>query len=165
MTVVANRPSYSRYVLGQMVFWTSQSAGVIKEKSGKVMEVVAAGQLPCRQKFSSLYKGAGVGMPRNHESYVVGVDVGRTPGASVKYYWPRASSLAKVTAEQSIHVTSSESDLLVRLATSKRGRLSLSLNPPASRAVNGLLAKKLAVQDDDELVVTDLGQNRCTTIY
>ncbi len=78
---------------GSTVTWTSQAQGSFATKNGEVVEVVAAGKLPSRDRFESLYKGAGVGMPRKHESYVVSVDVGKTPGSSVRFYWPRVSAL------------------------------------------------------------------------
>ena len=83
---------------GSKVTWTSQAQGYSAMKTGKVVEVVAAGDLPSRDRFESLYKGAGIGMPRKHESYVVSVDVGKTPGASVRYYWPRVSALKNVAS-------------------------------------------------------------------
>lgn len=71
--------------LGATVEWTSQSGGFTKTKQGMVAQIVPAGSYPDRDRFSHLYKSAGVGMRRNHESYVV--MVGNRP------YWPRANQL------------------------------------------------------------------------
>lgn len=49
------------------------------------MQVVDAGSRPDRERFLTLYKGAGVGFSRDHESYVV--------LAGAKLYWPRTSAL------------------------------------------------------------------------
>lgn len=45
--------------------------------------------------FASLYKGSGVGLPRDHVSYVVYVE-GKTPMTAGKLYWPRVSGLRRV---------------------------------------------------------------------
>lgn len=73
---------------GDIVEWTSQAGGFTKTKRGMIVEVVAAGNLPSRERFTSLHKGWGVGMPRDHESYVV--KVGNKP------YWPRVVNLELV---------------------------------------------------------------------
>lgn len=78
------------------VTWTSQAQGYSATKTGVVVEVVAPGNLPDRDRFASLYKGAGVGMPRSHKSYVVSVQVGVKQGSSVRYYWPRVSALKAI---------------------------------------------------------------------
>ena len=78
------------------VTWTSQAQGCSKTKTGIVMQVVHPGLMPDRERFKALYTGAGVGSPRNHESYVVSVDMGKSPGKSIRYYWPRVSALAKI---------------------------------------------------------------------
>lgn len=63
-----------------------------------------------------------------------------------------------------IYVSRGEADLLMRLATC-RGGVSLLVNPPASRAVNALVSKGLALQREGELFITEVGRQRCTTIY
>ncbi len=73
------------FQIGQMVKWSSQANASLKEKIGVIVEVVPAGSRPNRDRFLSLYRGSGVGLPRNHESYVVQV--------KTKIYWPRASKL------------------------------------------------------------------------
>jgi hypothetical protein len=65
----------------------------------------------------------------------------------------------------SVHLTPSESDLLVSVATARNRRLSLTNNPPATRAVNGLAAKGMVSKIGDEIEITPLGQQRCTSIY
>lgn len=66
---------------------------------------------------------------------------------------------------KSIHLTPSESDLLVAVATARNRRLSLVINPPATRAVNGLTSKGMVSKVGDEIEITLLGQQRCTSIY
>ena len=61
------------------------------------MEVVAAKTYPNRAAFKSLYSGAGVGISRDHQSYVVAVEAGKTKGSSVRFYWPRAWQLKGVS--------------------------------------------------------------------
>jgi hypothetical protein len=82
-----------KFKMNQQVFWESQSAGVTKKKQGRILAVVDSGKRPDKEMYPSLYKGAGVGMQRNHESYVVGVDAGKTAGSSIRVYWPLVSNL------------------------------------------------------------------------
>ena len=70
------------------VTWTSQAGGYKKEKNGIIVEVVKPGDLPNRDIFWKLYKHSGVGMSRNHESYVVEV--------KKKHYWPRVKNLIEL---------------------------------------------------------------------
>ncbi len=78
------------YKLGDRVTWTSQAQGSSKTKTGTVVEVVPKGGRPNRDKFPSLYKDAGVGFSREHESYVVSVPNKRS---GVKIYWPLVKNL------------------------------------------------------------------------
>jgi len=80
---------------GQQVCWTSQSAGVVKTKIGTVVQVVPVGAYPDRGQFEALYRGPGVGLHRDHESYVVRVP-GKTAKAAGKLYWPRVTHLKAV---------------------------------------------------------------------
>jgi hypothetical protein len=84
-----------RFVKGQVVCWTSQSAGFTRTKEGPIVQVVASGKLP-------IDYGVKVGdsaLPRDHVSYVVRASVldgsvaqlGRT-----KLYWPRVKHLELV---------------------------------------------------------------------
>jgi hypothetical protein len=75
-----------KFNLGAMVKWTSQAGGCTVDKVGEVQEVVPAGKKPDRARFPTLYKGSGIGLKRDHESYVV-----RVNGRGV--YWPRVSHL------------------------------------------------------------------------
>jgi hypothetical protein len=75
--------------LDDRVEWTSQSAGYVRTKVGVVVGLVPVGHLPDRERFPSLYRSVGVGMPRDHISYVV-----KVPGRGV--YWPVAKKLRKV---------------------------------------------------------------------
>ena len=52
------------------------------------------GKQPDR-KFEQLYRGTGVGIGRDHVSYVVRVP-GKTAKSAGTLYWPRAASLSKV---------------------------------------------------------------------
>lgn len=76
------------FSVGNKVRWTSQSQGFVKEKIGVVAEVVPAKYRPDRTRFPKLYKGAGAGSSRDHESYVVIV--------GTKPYWPRVDNLEKI---------------------------------------------------------------------
>jgi hypothetical protein len=78
------------YKLGDRVTWTSQARGATKTKTGTVVEVVPKGGRPNRSQFPSLYKDAGVGFSRTHESYVVSVPNKRS---GVKIYWPLVRNL------------------------------------------------------------------------
>ena len=74
----------SNFKVGDLVEWTSQSAGVSQRKVGRVVQVVPPGGKPEPRI-------AGVGMSRDHQSYVVMAAVdGRDRN---KRYWPRASAL------------------------------------------------------------------------
>lgn len=74
------------FKLGSVVKWTSGAGGGFKTKMGTIVEVVAIGHRPDRQRFSRLYSGNGCGFGRNHESYVVQV--------KSRYYWPRVTLLS-----------------------------------------------------------------------
>ena len=85
--------SAHKFTLGDTVTWTSQSAGVAKTKIGTVEQVVAPKTYPDRDRFLQLYRGPGVGLARDHESYVILVP-GKTGKGAGKIYWPRANVLA-----------------------------------------------------------------------
>lgn len=80
------------FKIGDKVTWSSQAQGFAREKTGVVVEVVAAGNRPSR-KFDDLHKGVGCGYGRDHDSYVVEVRTGKTDKAKPKHHWPRASAL------------------------------------------------------------------------
>lgn len=84
----------TKFSMGDIVTWTSQAAGVAKTKTGTVEQVVAAKGYPDRERFPKLYKSSGVGLPRDHVSYVVRVP-GKTAKSEGTTYWPRASALSK----------------------------------------------------------------------
>lgn len=75
--------------LDDTVEWVSQAAGYTRTKVGVVVGLVPVGHLPDRDRFPSLYRGSGVGMSRDHVSYVV-----KVTGRGV--YWPIAKKLRKV---------------------------------------------------------------------
>ena len=85
-----------QFKTGQTVAWTSQAGGSTREKIGVVAQVVAAGELPDRHRFPQLHRSAGVGSPRDHESYVVVI-------ADKQAYWPRAAWLKpRLSAESEL---------------------------------------------------------------
>lgn len=100
---------------GDAVSWSSQAAGYTRTKTGVVVQVVPAGAMPDRQRFERLYKGAGVGGPRDHESFVILVP-GKTSKAAGTLYWPRAAGL-KLTATNALE------DSPGRLHTSAQGNM------------------------------------------
>lgn len=66
----------------------------------------------------------------------------------------------------SIHLTPTEKEWLVTLATSRNRRLSSLIDNPPKRAMNGLVAKGLAKNSMGTIWdITDLGMQRCTSIY
>ena len=79
--------------LGDQVTWTSKAQGCSKTKQGYIVQVVSPGSLPNRERFPSLYKSSGVGMNRDHESYVVAVSSGKNGNGRMIFYWPRVAQL------------------------------------------------------------------------
>lgn len=75
--------------VGDEVEWTSQAGGNTKTKVGVIAQVVPAKGYPDRGRFLSLHKSSGIGMHRDHVSYVV--LVGNKP------YWPVSKKLSRVT--------------------------------------------------------------------
>ena len=80
------------FKVGDKVAWTSQAAGVARTKIGEIVEVVPAHHRPQA-------KMKGLGMPRDHESYVVRAVAMRNSNRSSKLYWPRANKLAPYNPE------------------------------------------------------------------
>lgn len=76
--------------VGDEVEWTSQAGGNTKTKVGVIAQVVPAKGYPDRDRFLSLHKSSGIGMHRDHVSYVVLV--------KNKPYWPVAKKLTRVSA-------------------------------------------------------------------
>lgn len=74
--------------VGDEVQWTSQAGGNTKTKVGVIAQVVPAKAYPDRERFLSLHKNSGIGMHRDHVSYVVLV--------KNKPYWPVAKRLSRV---------------------------------------------------------------------
>lgn len=79
-----------KFKIGDKVTWSSQAQGFRRDKQGEVVEVVAVGQRPNRERFETLYRGSGCGGGRKRESYVVNT---AAPGRAPKYYWPVESLL------------------------------------------------------------------------
>jgi hypothetical protein len=70
------------------------------------------------------------------------------------------------TNNPNVHLTPLEKEWLVRLATSTRKRLSLLIDAPPKRVMNGLVKKGVATDIMGTFwELTELGQQRCTTIY
>lgn len=82
--------------VGDLVHWASQARGSWKKKTGTVVQVVAAGQLPSRELFKTLYTGAGCGSPRKVVSYVVEVFDSPAEKIGRHIYWPLPSKLNRV---------------------------------------------------------------------
>lgn len=65
-----------------------------------------------------------------------------------------------------IHLTPTEKEWLVKMSTSFERRLSLLADGPPRRAMNGLVKKGLAKDILGTFwEITELGQQRCTSIY
>ncbi len=80
------------FKLGDIVSWISQAQGCTRKKVGEIVEVVPPGEYPDRDRFLPLYKGSGVGLCRDHESYVV--EARQVSGRKTKkIYWPRVNQL------------------------------------------------------------------------
>ena len=73
---------------GDTVRWQSQSQGYHKVKEGIIVAKIPAGRRPSEAVFPALYRGAGPGYGRDHDSYVVKV--------GNKFYWPRVKGLTLV---------------------------------------------------------------------
>lgn len=84
-----------KFELHQKVAWVSQSNGTRKEKHGKVIRIVPAGQeaLGGGTRYGAwetyIVPGS-IGQVRNHESYLVEVREGKR---KPKLYWPRVTAL------------------------------------------------------------------------
>lgn len=91
----------STFILGDTVHWLSQAQGRSLAKQGVVAEIVPAGSRPDKARFPQLYKGAGAGMSRKVESYVVVV--------GTKPYWPHVAPLRKGAAEPGLKVVGATS--------------------------------------------------------
>jgi len=81
---------------GDSVVWESQAGGYWQEKRGVVWAVVGPGEPPpsAPPTHIAMYGMYGwAGNPRDHESYIVEVRVGKTARAKPRLYWPRAASL------------------------------------------------------------------------
>ena len=72
--------------LGDTVIWSSQAQGSRTTKTGKIIKIVPAGEMPVRFAASTA-------LPRATESYIVSVAPVKGNGAH-KMYWPRTSALA-----------------------------------------------------------------------
>lgn len=72
----------------------------------------------------------------------------------------------KKHAIENIHLTPSEEDWIVQLATARDGRMCAVTGNAPVRAMNGLVKKGFAVKDKSDFwVITDNGRKRCTSIY
>jgi hypothetical protein len=86
--------------VGTKVTWTSQSKGVKTTKCGTVAAVVPRGGSPKRtfaavSRTLDVRSAIGSGLPREHESYLVSVDVGKTDKAKPALYWPPVNQLRR----------------------------------------------------------------------
>jgi hypothetical protein len=90
------------FKIGDVVEWTSSSAGTTKTKRGDVFAVIPPGKDGYRQARKLFVESAGThrnlwggGLWRDEVSYVVEVP-GATPKAKPILYWPRAAALKRV---------------------------------------------------------------------
>jgi hypothetical protein len=90
------------FKIGDVVEWTSSSAGITKTKRGDVVFVVAPGRASGRKALQYIADRRathrstfGGGWERDHVSYLVCVP-GATPKAKPILYWPRAAALKRV---------------------------------------------------------------------
>jgi hypothetical protein len=80
-------------VKGNIVRWTSQSAGITRTKQGVVVKVLDAQEVPNEIRHP--------GMPRKHESYLIRasvIDGSEQQRRRTRLYWPRVSKLEWVSA-------------------------------------------------------------------
>lgn len=89
--------------VNNQVTWSSQAQGCTTTKTGTIAAVVPAGTEPKDHLFLKRhglqeYTRRFDGWPRDHESYLVLVKVGKTDKAKPMLYWPRVSGL-KVVSE------------------------------------------------------------------
>lgn len=82
------------FSIGDRIKWTSQAAGVIKEKDGTITEIIPIGIRPDKNKYPRLYRGRDCGAPRDHISYIISTDK--------EYYWPRVKILSLVSTTRLI---------------------------------------------------------------
>jgi len=82
------------FKVGDRVRWMSQAGGHTKAKEGIVAQVVPPQCYPERARFLHLFKNAGVGKTRDHESYVVMV--------KTRPYWPRANQLTPAESSKGL---------------------------------------------------------------
>lgn len=79
--------------VGDEVKWMSQSAGVLREKHGVVVEVVPPGKLPTKLNPRK------VGRPRDQVSYLVRAQaVIDKVNTHARNYWPKTLHLKKATS-------------------------------------------------------------------
>lgn len=83
-----------KFVVGDIVSWTSSAGGVSKNKVGPVVEVIQAGSVPYPR---SGLRADRLGAPRNHESYVVKV--------GSLFYWPRVNGLIGLQTQTKVSMS------------------------------------------------------------
>lgn len=91
--------------VGTVVTWESQAGGYSKVKTGEIVAVVAALE-PLASAVNRIEVEKYIGCkfwhsmfltpPRDEESYIVSVKVGKTEKAKKRLYWPIAGNLKKV---------------------------------------------------------------------
>lgn len=95
-----------KYRIGDMVEWTSSSAGVTKKKQGIVVAIVGPNRKPCAALSKKELDGYTQGpvraafkfsVTRDHESFLVSVEGG--PKRKPQLYWPLVSALGLVATE------------------------------------------------------------------
>ena len=83
------------FKIGDQVAWTSQYSGSKKDRVGVVLMKIKADSDVRAVAISGYGSLNNPGMPRNHDSYIVGV---RLEGSASRgdLYWPRVAALRKV---------------------------------------------------------------------
>lgn len=79
--------------VGDKVTWTSQANANRRTKTGTIIAVVPAKEDPRKYIPDSFPKDQGFGFSRNHESYIVLLERGRSV-----LFWPRVCHLKLVHA-------------------------------------------------------------------
>lgn len=97
----------SSFKVGDLVEWESTSFGVTTPKKGRIVKVIPPNdsrlgeyveQASAAVGGARYVSGAGLGLPRDHESYIVHVLTPTGKGKG-KLYWPRVKHLRKVETE------------------------------------------------------------------
>ena len=94
---------------GDKVSWKSNSTGFWVTKSGEIVEVIPAGINPYRLEDFPYDQfqvaNASSDLTREHESYLVAVNMEGSDGTKKQLYWPQVSALSFHDVTGGIFVT------------------------------------------------------------